>query len=124
MKKPWGLIDHPWLPAPPIGEGFMGGPYQNKSKKSRSETFSSPSYKGIIEHKRPYLSRENLTFYENPFNIAEIYLRLNIEQKRWLEKNGSPGPEILVLWLTLMRERQLLPNGYFSIQRRHTAWER
>jgi hypothetical protein len=36
MKKPWGLIDHPWLPIPPIGIGFMGDPCQNKNKRNKS----------------------------------------------------------------------------------------
>jgi hypothetical protein len=62
MKKPWGFIDHPWLPTPPIGIGFMGDIYQNKNKKSRSKTFLFPSCEGIIKHKGPKLSRGNLTF--------------------------------------------------------------
>jgi hypothetical protein len=42
MKKPWGLIGHPWLPIPLIGIGFMGDLFRNKNKKSKSKTLLFP----------------------------------------------------------------------------------
>ena len=66
----------------------------------------------------------NLTFVRNPFNMAEIDAKEEIEKKRWQERRGCSELEILGLWLISTPEKLLLRRGSSFIPGRFTGWVR